>query len=297
MCKGCTRAVPCQWPTAAGLLRAMASRLLSCSWTRVFFRTDGRNGFAGSSFKQRSQMGCGRDGRMIMNIRTFLIGAALAGILNCAAVSAQVLGGVGGGLSGGVNGALSGGMRDMSVVGAGSAAGSLGADLETQTLRRATRDAAQHGVRRVRDTEHTARGRAQTTLGQAGKVTGDAAASASATAAHTVNPQQISSAAELAGSTTSSLNASHVAQAAGSATSSLSADAQEAAAAPSAPAGNSLVGETPAIPQPPSAPALDAAGAGGGSVSTDASASKEGVATRSSLSADANGSASVSARH
>jgi hypothetical protein len=103
---------------------------------------------------------------MIMNTRTFLLGAALAGILNCAAVGAQVLGGVCGGLSGGVNGALSGGTRDVSVVGAGSAAGSLGADLETQTLRRATRDAAQRGVGRVRDTARTARGRAQTTLGR-----------------------------------------------------------------------------------------------------------------------------------
>ncbi len=74
-----------------------------------------------------------------MKTRFTLIGVALAAALNCAAVNAQVLGG---GAGGGLGGTLSGGMRDMGVMGQGTMNGSLGADLDTSTLRRTTRDTA-----------------------------------------------------------------------------------------------------------------------------------------------------------
>ena len=65
-----------------------------------------------------------------MKTRFTLIGIALAAALNCAAVDAQVLGG-----AGGLGGTLSGGMRDMGVMTQGTMNGSLGADLDTSTLR------------------------------------------------------------------------------------------------------------------------------------------------------------------
>lgn len=144
-----------------------------------------------------------------MKTRFVLIGAAMTAALNCAAVNAQVLGGVGGGLGG----ALSGGMRDMSMATRGTLNGSFGADLDTGSLRRTTRDTAGRVTNRVQNTTSNVRDRAAGKVGDArdkvGQTRQAAAATtsaAAATAMGAVNDVQIDGAADIAGSAASNVS-------------------------------------------------------------------------------------------
>ncbi len=152
-----------------------------------------------------------------------LIGVAMAAVLNCAAVNAQVLGGLGGGLGGG----LSGGLRDMNMTTQGALNGSLGGDLDTSTLRRTTRDTTERVTNRARNTTSAVRDRATARLIRREKVgeTRQAAtattSAAAATAAGAVKDVQIEGAADMAGSATSNvsrdgINLAGAAQGAGS---------------------------------------------------------------------------------
>lgn len=157
-----------------------------------------------------------------MKTRSMLIGVAMAAALNCAAVNAQVLGG--GSIGGGLGGTLSGGMRDMNVMTQGAMNGSLGADLDTGSLRRTTRGTAERATDRVRDTSGAVKDRAAskidqtrdtagavkdratTTLDQARDTTAVVSSAAAASATGAVNDVQIEGAADVAGSAASSVS-------------------------------------------------------------------------------------------
>jgi hypothetical protein len=224
-----------------------------------------------------------------MNIRILLIGAAFTGVLGSVSVNAQALGG---GLVGGAGGALSGGLRDFSATGAASAAGSFGADLETSTVRRTTRDVAERGVGRTRGAVQDVRGRAESSVRGASGVTqsvaADAAASASAAATHAANPQHVTGAAQLAGAAAANMRGDSAALA-GAVSGEASERMPASPSADLAPAENAA----PSLPAAPTSnPALNASGAG--SADADVDASRDGAQTRSSFSGGANAEASVS---
>lgn len=142
-----------------------------------------------------------------MKTRSMLIGVAMAAVLNGAAVNAQVLGGIGGGLGGG----LSGGLRDMSTH--GTLNGSLGADLDTSSLHRTTRDTTDRATDRARNTTSAVRDRATTTADQTRDKVSETRQAATATtsaaaaaAANSVKDVQIEGAADIAGSATSTVS-------------------------------------------------------------------------------------------
>ena len=139
-----------------------------------------------------------------MNTRTYLIGAAIAAVLSCSSVHAQVLGG---GLGGGVGGALNGGLNQIDVMGQGSANGSLGGRLDTGSLHRTTRDVTDRTTNRVRDTAGRTRNRAESAVTQSRDVAANTAASAAGTATSAVNAQQIAAATNVAGSAAGDLSA------------------------------------------------------------------------------------------
>jgi hypothetical protein len=139
-----------------------------------------------------------------MNTRTYLIRAAIAAVLSCSSVHAQVLGG---GLGGGLGGALNGGLNQIDVMGQGSANGSLGGRLDTGSLHRTTRDVTDHTTNRVRDTAGRVRNRAESTVAQSRDVSTNTAASAAGTATSAVNAQQIAAATNVAGSGAGDLSA------------------------------------------------------------------------------------------
>lgn len=159
-----------------------------------------------------------------MKTRFVLIGVAMAAVLNCAAANAQVIGGLGGGLGGG----LSGGLRDMGMATQGTLNGSLGADLDTSTLRRATRESAERATNRARNTTGSVRERAAATVeqtrGKVGETHQMATAATSSTATSVVGAVkdvQVDGAADMAGSATSDvsrdeINLAGAAQGAGS---------------------------------------------------------------------------------
>ncbi len=144
-----------------------------------------------------------------MKTRSMLIGLATAAVLNCAAVNAQVLGGVGGGLGGG----LSGGLRDMNMATHGTLNGSLGAELDTNSLRRTTRDTAERTTNRARNTTSAVRDRATSKVDQTREKVGETRQTAAATssaaaaaAAGAIKDVQIEGAADVAGSATSNVS-------------------------------------------------------------------------------------------
>ena len=144
-----------------------------------------------------------------MKTRSLLIGVAMAAALNCAAVNAQVLGGVGGGLGGG----LSGGLRDMNMTTQGTLNGSFGADLDTSTLGRTTRDTAERATSRARNTTTAVRDRAAAKVDQTREKVGETrqvatatTSAAAATAVNAVDDVQIEGAADVAGSATSNVS-------------------------------------------------------------------------------------------
>jgi hypothetical protein len=213
-----------------------------------------------------------------MRIRILVIGATFAGVLGSAGVNAQVLGG---GVVGGADGAIAGGLSDLSMNGAGSAAGSLGADLDASTLRRTTRDVADRGVGRARGAARKVRGQANPAVsrarGAAQSVAADAATSASAAAAHAANSQHVAGAAAAS------------AQAEGE--SLHGAPAQQLLNVPSADSA-SAESTTPSQPVAPTLnPALNASDAG--SADAGAALSRDGAQARSSFSGDAEAGASV----
>lgn len=140
-----------------------------------------------------------------------MIGVAMVAVLSCAAANAQVLGG--GGIGGGLGGTLSGGMRDMQMTTQGALNGSFGADLDTSTLGRTTRDTAGRVTDRARNTTSAVRDRATTKVDQTREKIGDTrdtatatTSAAAATAVGAINDVQIEGAADMAGSATSSLS-------------------------------------------------------------------------------------------
>lgn len=159
-----------------------------------------------------------------MKTRSMLIGIAMAAALNCTAVNAQVVGGLGGGLGGG----LSGGLRDMNMTTQGTLNGSLGADVDTGSLSRTTRDTAERTTNRARNTTSAVRDRAATTVDQTREKAGETrqaatatTSAAAATAVGAVKDVQIEGAADMAGSATSNvssdgINLAGTAQGAGS---------------------------------------------------------------------------------
>jgi hypothetical protein len=144
-----------------------------------------------------------------MKTRSMLIGVAMVAMLNGAAVNAQVLGGVGGSLGGG----LSGGLRDMSMTSQGAMNGTLGADLDSGTLRRSTRDTTDRVTDRARNTTSTVRDRATSKVdrtrekvGETREVATATTSSAAASAVSAVKDVQIDGAADMAGSATSNVS-------------------------------------------------------------------------------------------
>jgi hypothetical protein len=129
--------------------------------------------------------------RKTMKTRTYLIGAALAAILTCTSVHAQVLGGS---LGGAVGGTLNGGLSSMDVMGdtmiGGNANGSLGDRIETDSIHRTTRDVRERATDRTQDTVGRVRDRAESTATHARDVGTHAAASAAGTTKDTVEAQK-----------------------------------------------------------------------------------------------------------
>lgn len=260
-----------------------------------------------------------------MNIRTLMIGATFATVLNCAAAHAQVLGGD---IGGAVGGTLSGGMRDMGVITHGNAAGSLGTDLDTGSLHRSTRDTLDRTTTRARNTAGAARNRAESTISSARDSSANIATSAAATATQSVNPQQIDAVTNVAGSVAgdASTNGAQLAGAANGAADQqavLGSDALKSGLpnvtdnGQAVPQGTTNAGESsgalggvtgsalsasnspstasaPSASEAPSASnVLSTSGNANGAASGDASASKRGVPARTSASASAQGSGSA----
>jgi hypothetical protein len=217
-----------------------------------------------------------------------LIGAALTGVMSSAGVYAQVLGG---GVVGGAGGAISGGLNGLSMEGAGSAAGSFGADLESGTLRRTTRDVAESGVGRVRRAAQGVRGRTESTVRSARAATqnvaADSAASASATAVHAANPQHVAGAAQLAGAAAANTSSNGAALAGA-----VQGEAAERLPAVTSTDEQAAQNPSPSLPAAPTLqPTLNVSGAG--SADTDADVSRDGAQTRSSFAGGADADASV----
>lgn len=144
-----------------------------------------------------------------MKTRSMLIGVAMAAVLNCAAVNAQVLGGLGGGLGGG----LSGGLRDMNMSTQGALNGSFGTDLDRSALRRTTRDTAERATDRARSTTGAVRDRATAKVDQTREKVSETrqvatatTSAAAATAAGAVKDVQAEGAVDMAGSATSNVS-------------------------------------------------------------------------------------------
>jgi hypothetical protein len=221
----------------------------------------------------------------------FYVGAAVAAVLSCSAVNAQVLGG---NVAGGLGGAMQGGLRDTSVMTQGHGNGAFGADLDTGsrigTLRDTSSDVTGRVRNRTRDTAGDVRGRTESTIGKA-KSRGEGAASATANTAsdavttvrHTEAPQfdatgSLNSAAGLTSEEASgSLNATHQVQAISSPVSAPQVDSP--AATPAQPASEAQ----------PLKPVKEAEIASDGGANGNASASKRGV----NASADGSANASV----
>jgi len=157
----------------------------------------------------------------------FYVGAAVAAVLSCSAVNAQVLGG---NVAGGLGGAMQGGLRDTSIITQGHGSGAFGADLDTGsrigTLRDTTSDVTGRVKNRTRDTAGNVRGRTESTIGNvkgkgegAANVTASTASDAVTTVRQTEAPQldatgSLNSAASLTSKEASgSLNAAQQAQA------------------------------------------------------------------------------------
>ena len=233
-----------------------------------------------------------------MNTRTLMLGAVIAAALNCSPANAQVLGG---NVGGAVNGTLSGGMRDLGVITHGGAAGSLGADLDTGSLHRTTRDTLDRTTTRARNTAAAARKRAESTVGEASSTSANVATSAAATATQSIDTQQIGAVTNVAGSAAANAT-TDAAQLSGAANGSANQAAllEPGAIEPTVP---NVVDESAAAASKDSSatqpggdalgPVLSTSGNANGSASGDASASERGVSARTSGSAEGSGSASL----
>lgn len=221
----------------------------------------------------------------------FYVGAAVAAVLSCSAVNAQVLGG---NVAGGLGGAMHGGLRDTSVITQGHGNGAFGADLGTGsrigTLRDTTSDVTGRVRNRTRDTAGGVRGRTESMIGNvkgkgegAASVTASTASDAVATVRQTEAPQfdatgSLTSAASFTSQEASgSLDATHQAQAIASPVS--APQVESPAAIPAQPASEAQ----------PLKPIEQAEIASDGAASGNASASKRGV----NASADGSANASV----
>ena len=122
-----------------------------------------------------------------MKMRNTFSAAAIVAVMACSAAHAQVLGG---NVGGAVNGALGGGLRDTSVFGNGNAAGSFGGELDTGSMVRKTRGAADDTTRRARNVGANVRNRTESTVATAHDTSANVATSAAA-AAHTAKEQQL----------------------------------------------------------------------------------------------------------
>lgn len=221
----------------------------------------------------------------------FYVGAAVAAVLGCSAVNAQVLGG---NVAGGLGGAMQGGLRDTSIITQGHGNGAFGADLDTGsrigTLRDTTSGVTGRVRNRARDTAGDVRGGAESGIGKV-KAKGEGAASASANTAsdavttvrQTEGPQldamgSLNSAAGFTSREASgSLDATHQAQAISSPVG--APQVESPAAAPAQPADEAQ----------PLQPIKQAEIATDGAANGNASASKRGV----NASADGSANASV----
>lgn len=204
-----------------------------------------------------------------MKTRKTFSAAAIIAVMACSAAHAQVLGG---NVGGAVNGALGGGLRDTSVIGNGNAAGSFGGELDTGSMLRKTRGAAEDTTRRARNVGANVRNRTESTVATAHDSGANVATSAAA-AAHATKEQQLRNTTAVAGSTASQLDATSLS------------NATEGAASHSA-----------AIePQQDLAPNLDSVtGDVNGSASGNASASRKGVVAEAA--ADSSAAASLDAK-
>lgn len=235
-----------------------------------------------------------------MKTRTLFLGAAIAAVLNCTAVNAQVLGG---NVAGGLGGTLSGGMRDTSVLTRGN--GDLGADIDTGGLRRTTRDTMGRTTDRVRDTAGATRNRAESTVGKVRNKSANVATSAAANATQSVNTQQLDAASGVTGAAASNVAANGTNVAEGNGTSATqvtdAVKSNQPSVSDEAPrslnVGGALDGSSSsnstldrAADKAPLSVSHDAEG----SASGEASASKKGVSAGSS--ADGRGSADVSTK-
>ena len=138
-----------------------------------------------------------------MKTRKTFSAAALVAVMACSAAHAQVLGG---NVGGAVNGALGGGLRDTSVIGNGNAAGSFGGELDTGSVLRKTRGAADNTTRRARNVGANVRNRTESSVATAHDTGANVASSAAATA-HATKEQQSRNTTAVADSAASQLEA------------------------------------------------------------------------------------------
>ena len=166
-----------------------------------------------------------------MNVRTKLLTAAILSVLASAGAHAQVLGG-----NAGLGGSLAGGLHNSGAMTHGAANGAFGANVDAESLRQRTRDAAGNTTSRVRGTTDRVRSRAHTQVHDVRSRTDSVAASAAANA-----------------SGAASTTAGTTAVAAGSASSAASANGARASGALQGAAASEIAGpqiERPAIGRP-----------------------------------------------